>query len=210
MITIATLEKLREKMRLPLPGKAAQFKMAHVARQAEYPVPPHARKAGVLAMFYPNAREEWQLALIERVSRSAEDRHGGQISFPGGGFEEKDGTLLRTALRETREEIGVDTSQVEVLGPLTELYIPVSNYVVYPFAGILPFTPSFSPQWDEVASVVETPLEILLDPKTRQMTEVRISSNILLKDVPFFNVKGKVIWGATAMMLSELLELLGE
>lgn len=210
MITIATLEKLREKMRHPLPGKAAQFKMAHVARQAEYPVPPHARKAGVLAMFYPNAREEWQLALIERVSRSAEDRHGGQISFPGGGFEEKDGTLLRTALRETREEIGVDTSQVEVLGPLTELYIPVSNYVVYPFAGILPFTPSFSPQWDEVASVVETPLEILLDPQTRQMTEVRISSNILLKDVPFFNVKGKVIWGATAMMLSELLELLGE
>ncbi len=210
MITMTTLEKLRERMRKPLPGKAAQFKMAHVARRTDYPAPSHARKAGVLAMFYPDAREEWQLALIERVSRSAEDRHGGQISFPGGGFEEQDGTLLRTALRETYEEIGVDTSQVEVLGPLTELYIPVSNYIVYPFAGILPVTPSFSPQWDEVASVVETPLETLLDPATRQVTELRLSSNIILKEVPFFNVKGKVIWGATAMMLSELLELLAE
>lgn len=210
MITMATLEKLRGRMQNPLPGKQAQFKMAHVARQTEYPAPGNARKAGVLAMFYPNPREEWQLALIERVSRSAEDRHGGQISFPGGGFEEKDGTLLHTALRETYEEIGVDTSRVEVLGPLTELYIPVSNYIVYPFAGILPFTPSFYPQWDEVASVVETPLEALLDPATRQVTELRLSSNIILKDVPFFNVQGKVIWGATAMMLSELLELLGE
>lgn len=208
MITQATIQKLQDRMQRQLPGKEAQYRMAHAVRRADAPVPDHARKAGVLAMFYPNIRDEWNLALIERVTLHSNDRHGGQISFPGGGYEEKDQTLLQTALRETREEIGVDTSQVEVLGPLTELYIPVSNYLVHPFVGILPFTPVFSPQWDEVAAVVEAPLGDFLNPSSRQMTDLRLSQHIVLKDVPYFNIAGKVIWGATAMMLNELLTLL--
>ncbi|MBK8493095.1 MAG: CoA pyrophosphatase [Saprospirales bacterium] len=208
MITEAKLFQLQERMQAPLPGKEAQYRMAHVARQAEYPIPDHARKAGVLALFYPNSQGQWHLALIERVSHHSNDRHGGQISFPGGGFEAEDGTLMRTALRETEEEIGIHTSDVQVLGPLTDLYIPVSNYLVHPFAGILSGTPTFSPQWSEVKAVVEAPLDLLCDPATRQTTDLHISSNMLLKDVPYFNVFGKVIWGATAMMLSELLELL--
>ncbi|MCB9282803.1 MAG: CoA pyrophosphatase [Lewinellaceae bacterium] len=200
--------QLKERLHGPLPGKDAQFRMAHVARRIDVPVPDHARQAGVLALFYPDREGQWNLALIERVSHNPNDRHGGQISFPGGRFEEADGTMLRTALRETREEIGVDTSRVEVLGALTDLYIPVSNYQVHPFVGVLETTPTFFPQWEEVASIVEAPLDLLCDPATRQTTDLRISSNILLKDVPYFNVLGKVIWGATAMMLSELLELL--
>jgi len=210
MITQTKLYQLEEKMREGLPGKGAQYRMAHVARQTEYPIPDHARQAGVLALFYPDLEKRWHLALIERVSHNPNDRHSGQISFPGGRFEEEDQTLLRTALRETEEEIGVDTSSVKVLGALTDLYIPVSNYQVHPFVGILSHTPTFSPQWDEVQSIVETPLDILCDPATRQRTDLRLSDHIVLKNVPFFNVSGKVIWGATAMMLSELLELLEE
>lgn len=182
--------------------------MAHLARRGEFPIPDSARKAGVLAMFYPNAQGEWHLALIERVSHHPGDRHGGQISFPGGRYEEGDGTLMQTALRETREEIGVDTSDVKVLGALTELYIPVSNYLVHPFVGILPYTPVFSPQWSEVQSVVEASLESLLQASTRQITDLQLSTNILLKEVPYFNVSGKVVWGATAMILNELLEVM--
>ena len=208
MIMDAKLFQLQERIQGPLPGKNAHYRMAHVGRRGELTVPDHARQAGVLALFYPDRKEQWNLALIERVSHNPNDRHGGQISFPGGRFEKADGTLVRTALRETQEEIGVDSSEVQVLGPLTDLYIPVSNYQVHPFVGIMYHTPSFSPQWEEVAAVVEVPLELLCDPSTRQTTDLRLSANILLKDVPYFNVFGKVIWGATAMMLNELLELL--
>ena len=208
MFTETIFHKLQERMQRPLPGKEAQFRMAHLARRGDFPVPESARNAGVLAMFYPGAGGSWKLALIERVSHHPGDRHGGQISFPGGKFEDGDGTLLRTALRETQEEIGVDTAAVEVLGPLTELYIPVSNFLVHPFVGILPYTPTFSPQWDEVQSVVEVSLDQLLLPSARQVTDLQLSPNILLRDVPYFNVEGKVVWGATAMMLSELLDII--
>lgn len=208
MLTNTNLDRLGDRLQRPLPGQDAQWRMAHLARRGEFPIPDSARKAGVLAMFYPNAQGEWQLALIERVSHHPGDRHGGQISFPGGRYEDGDGTLMQTALRETREEIGVDTSDVKVLGPLTELYIPVSNYLVHPFVGILPYTPVFSPQWDEVQSVVEASLESLLQASTRQITDLQLSTNILLKEVPYFNVSGKVVWGATAMILNELLEVM--
>ena len=203
-----TLNRLQDRIKAPLPGKEAQFRMAHAARQGEYPVPDNARRAGVLALLYPDAREEWNLALIQRVSNFPGDRHGGQIAFPGGGYEENDGTMMRTALRETQEEIGVDASQVHVLGPLTELYIPVSNYMVYPFVGILPFTPVFTPQRDEVDAIVEAPLASLIHPETRKKTDLLLAPNILLKDVPCFKLEERIIWGATAMMISELLALL--
>jgi 8-oxo-dGTP pyrophosphatase MutT (NUDIX family) len=198
--------KLREKLRAPLPGRAAQNKMAHGVRRSDAPPPADARQAGVLALFYPKAAE-WHLVLIERSRSNANDRHSGQVSFPGGKYEEGDGTLAMTALREAEEEVGVKPQDIELLGHLTELYIPVSNFLVNPFVGITHQTPSFSPQQTEVQAIIEVPFELLCQPQTRQAADLRIGANITLRQVPCYQVFGKPVWGATAMILSELLEI---
>jgi len=200
------ITKLQEKLRAPLPGRAAQNKMAHGVRRSDQPPPEDARQAGVLALFYPKAAE-WHLVLIERSRSNANDRHSGQVSFPGGKYEETDGTLAVTALREAEEEVGVQPQHIELLGPLTELYIPVSNFLVKPFVGITHQTPSFSPQQTEVQAILEVPFDLLCQPQTRQETDLRIGANITLRQVPCYQVFGKAVWGATAMILSELLEI---
>ena len=203
------IDRLKEKLQAPLPGIEAQYKMAHVVRRRYEPPPPTARQAGVLALFYPKGTT-WHIVLIERASSHPADRHGGQISFPGGKYEETDGTLAITALREAEEEVGIDPEKIELIGELTELYIPVSNFLVKPYVGLTTNTPRFRPQAEEVRAILEPPFELFLRQDTRQETDLQISDNITLKKVPFFNVFGKVVWGATAMMLNELLEAVNE
>lgn len=198
---------LEEKLQGPLPGIEAQYKMAHVIRQRYGPVPPDAKQAGVLALFYPKA-SAWHIVLIERALSHLDDRHGGQISFPGGKYEEGDNTLANTALREAQEEIGVNPDEIELVGKLTDLYIPVSNFLVKPYVGYTNITPDFQPQLSEVRSVLEVPFELLKHPATRQKTDLELAPNLTLRNVPCFNVFNKVVWGATAMMLSELLEVM--
>lgn len=190
-----------------LPGREVQYQMAHVIRRRYEPAPRSARKAGVLALFYPRD-SGWHIVLIERNSSHPDDRHGGQISFPGGKFEEGDRNLADTALREAHEEVGVDPDTVKLIGELTELYIPVSNFLVKPYVGYTTVTPHFRPQLSEVRSIVEAPVERLRQPETRQVTDLHLADNITLRKVPYFNVENKVVWGATAMMLNELLELI--
>ena len=182
--------------------------MAHVVRRRVDPPPADARHAGVLALFYPK-NSDWHIVLIERASSHADDRHSGQVGFPGGKYEEEDQTLDNTALREAEEEVGVDSSQVELLGKLTDLYIPVSNFLVSPYVGFTTQTPQFQPQLSEVRAVLEVPFERLAHPDTRQKTDLSLSQNIILRNVPYFDVQGKIVWGATAMMLNELLEVSG-
>lgn len=202
----AFIERLQKKLhRGVLPGPEAQYRMAHVGRRHAPAPPPNARLASVLALFFPK-NEAWHLVLIERVT-NRDDRHSGQISFPGGRYEEADGSLADTALREAEEEVGVDAGKVEILGRLTELYIPVSNYRVSPFVGFVDFQPRFRPEVAEVAGVLEVPYTLLADPCAVQYTDLRVTENITLRGVPYYNVFGKMVWGATAMMLSELLDL---
>ncbi|MBR9919890.1 MAG: CoA pyrophosphatase [Bacteroidetes bacterium] len=199
--------QLHKALQNPLPGVEKQYEMAHAVRNPAYSTPPDARQAGVMALFYPK-QEDWHLVLIERTSRNPNDRHGGQVSFPGGKHEPEDQDLRQTALRETEEEIGVGAKDIEVLGKLTELYIPVSHFQVHPYVGLLPYQASFDPQEEEVESILEVPVNHLLDPKRRLTTDLKVRENMILKRVPYFELEDKIVWGATAMMLNELIHII--
>lgn len=202
------IKQLQDRLLAPLPGPEAQYEMAHGSRKGLYGHPGDAKQAGVLALLYPKA-EDWHVVFIERVSNQ-KDRHSGQISFPGGRFEASDQTLANTALREAEEEIGITQKDVQVLGALSQLYIPVSNFLVHPYVGFIDYTPSFLPEASEVADILETPFKTFLKEENVAQKAIHLSGNLILKDVPHFNVANKVIWGATAMMMNELVVLAKE
>lgn len=201
---------LRERLALPLPGIDAQFKMAFARRAEELrrnpTPPPDARIACVLNLLHRH-EGHWRTVLIQRTE-NPRDRHSGQVSFPGGRYEESDGELVNVALRETHEEVGISPLEVEVLGRLTELYIPVSNFVVYPFVAVLHGPPDFRPQTEEVETILTPPLALFTQADNRKMTDLTVTHGITLKGVPYFDVEGRVVWGATAMIMSEFLEVM--
>ena len=198
---------LKKRFQAPLPGRAAQSKMAFAGRgNYNVIIPKDVKIACVLCLLYPR-NEDWHIVLIERVA-AENDRHSGQIGFPGGKYEPADGTYLNGALREAEEEVGIKPQDVTIIGKMTPLYIPVSNFHVYPFVGALDYTPIFIPEEKEVQEVVEVPLDLLIAKETRQQKTLILRNKYVLKNVPYFNVKNKTIWGATAMMLSEFIEIL--
>ncbi|MCB0639493.1 MAG: CoA pyrophosphatase [Lewinella sp.] len=200
------IEKLTQRLQEPLPGPEAQYRLAHAVRRPLGPPPPDARQASVLDLFYPKA-DEWNLVLIERTSSHPDDRHGGQIGFPGGRVEPEDPSLGHAALREAEEEVGAPAHDIRLLGRLTELYIPVSNYLVHPFVGWLDYAPDFRRQVTEVAAILEVPYASFQDLSNLRKTDLQITPSIRLREVPFFAVQQKIVWGATAMMIGELLAL---
>jgi len=157
------------------------------------------RPAGVLVLMFPQ-ESDWQIVLTRRSEKLR--GHGGQISFPGGRQDPHDRTLTDTALRETSEELGIRTQNIQIIGTLSQIYIPPSHYDVLPTVGILQSIPIFKPSPDEVAEVFTLPLEDLLNPRIKQTESWRFEG--IRMDVPFYLVKGHKVWGATAMMLSEL------
>ena len=161
------------------------------------------RKAAVLMLFYPK-NSVTHLALI--VRNSYPGVHSSQIGFPGGKVEEYDADLEETALRETHEEVGVHPDKIQIIKPFSEIYIPPSNFLVTPYLGFSTEDLEFTPNPDEVKRVLELPIHQLLNDEIIVQTKMTTSyaTNI---DVPAFQVEKYVVWGATAMMLSELKEL---
>jgi 8-oxo-dGTP pyrophosphatase MutT (NUDIX family) len=201
------IEKLKERYREGLPGRPFQAQMATYAKRLQLmDAPPTARLAAVLALLFPK-EDEWHILLTERTSSNPNDRHKGQISFPGGQYDPEDADLKACALREAHEEVGIPPSVVNMIGPLTDLYIPVSNFHVHPYLGYMTHTPTYTQQTAEVKSIIETPLSILQQSGIRKLTTIKVSESIILNDVPYFDVFGNVVWGATAMMLGEFVEL---
>ena len=198
------LAALRHDLQQPLPGQAAQYQMAPRPRPGaeEEDMPAtNARRSSVLILFYPYADTVY-FPLILRPTYPGV--HSGQVGLPGGGQEPGE-DLVQTALREAHEEVGVDPAQVEVLGQLSNLYIRPSNNLVLPVIGWMPMRPTFIPDSHEVALLIEAPLLEFLDP-ANQRTEIWQLQN-RSASVPFFGVQNQVIWGATAMILGELLAL---
>lgn len=162
------------------------------------------RNAAVMMLFYPKDTIT-HLVLIIRATYPGV--HSSQIAFPGGKLEDTDADLKAAALRETEEEIGVIKNSIEVIRPFSEIYIPPSNFLVSPFLGICKNELTFILQEDEVAGIIELPLSDFMDDSnvvTRKLT----TSYAVDIDVPAFLVKEHVVWGATAMMMSELKETL--
>ncbi|NAS12066.1 NUDIX hydrolase [Poritiphilus flavus] len=193
---------------LPLPGTASHYKMAPEIRIKELKKgllngrEPY--KAGVMALFYPDALSKTHLILILRNTYPGV--HSNQIGFPGGKQESEDRDLLETALRETHEEIGVPPSMVQVIRPITEVYIPPSNFQVQPFVGIYHKKVPFVPEQSEVAALVEVSLDDFMD-DNKLITQNLSTSYAKNIAVPAFEFNGYTVWGATAMMLSEIKEL---
>lgn len=199
------IPQLTKALQQPLPGVEAQARLAHHSRKGLYGHSRDAKKAAVLALFFPK-KSDWHLVFIQRTAHE-KDRHAGQISFPGGRYEENDLDFRETALRETEEEVGIEASTIQLLGDLSTLYIPVSNFLVHPFVGYIDYTPIFKPDPSEVAAVLELPFSAFLEDQAIDTTHIRLSNQFILKNVPHFNVNNHVIWGATGMMMSELVSV---
>jgi 8-oxo-dGTP pyrophosphatase MutT (NUDIX family) len=195
--------------KFPLPGPAAHARMAHAVRKVE-PVPDDAttKQAAVLLTLFEKSPGDWHLIFIRRVSSHQQDKHAGQIGFPGGKREVSDPDLMYTALREAEEEIAIDLAGIDVLGPLTPLYITVSKFLVHPYLAYSWKDPQLTRQESEVEEILEIPLASFLDQSSRQATRIHLTTGIVLNHVPSFQVNGQVIWGATAMILNEFLDIL--
>ena len=165
------------------------------------------REAGVLALVYPNPEKEAMLLFILR--RTYSGVHSGQMAFPGGKKESSDQDLWETALRETEEEVGVPRQVVQYLTKLTEVYIPPSNFLVQPYLGWCEEKPPLAKQEEEVEEIIEISVGELFARKSHINTEISTSYANKM-EVPAYHVQNQIIWGATAMMLSEIEALFAE
>jgi 8-oxo-dGTP pyrophosphatase MutT (NUDIX family) len=199
------IAELQKRLVNNLPGEAAQLKMAPITRLIELErertsVEP--RKSAVLVVFFPD-KGKVKIILIKRAVDQTV--HSGQISFPGGKLEKTDKDLKQTALRETQEEIGLNPEKLTIIGSLSKLYIPPSNFDVYPFVGFVEQMPALKIN-REVQHVLEVDFDELRKP------EICIEKPIFHRtgkevNVPSYVIQDEIIWGATAMIISELLEI---
>jgi 8-oxo-dGTP pyrophosphatase MutT (NUDIX family) len=220
--------RLREALSRPLPGLDAQLKMAPSPRVGWDPLkfPEGARNGAALLLVYPTVAEAsafakasadktvgkphddtWHVALTVRGSGLR--NHTGQVSLPGGGVEEGE-TFEQAAVREANEEIGIDPATVEILGRLTPLHIPVSGFLLHSIVGFTSMRPAFQRAEWEVARIIEVPVAALSDPAVvkREIRTRVVKGQPIDVDVPYFDIDGEKVWGATAMVLAEFCAIL--
>jgi 8-oxo-dGTP pyrophosphatase MutT (NUDIX family) len=203
---IADIENALKK---PLPGKKAQHGMAPAYRpdyELEDVLKFNPRIGGVLLLLDPAGSET---KVVMTLRKQYEGTHSGQMSFPGGRQDPADSSIIQTALRETFEEIGVPAHAIRIIGSLSELYIPPSNFLVYPSVGVLQQEAPFLKQENEVEKIVEIPLSFFLDAASRSTAKIKIMGNTEV-EVPAYIYDGFTIWGATAIMMSEFVYMLTE
>jgi 8-oxo-dGTP pyrophosphatase MutT (NUDIX family) len=197
--------RLKAEILSGLPGTEVQWQMASLNRINNLAFLPgdDARTAAVLILLYP---DNGSIHTVFMQRAEYDGVHGGQISFPGGKKEKEDDTIIQTAIRETWEETGTDPHHVSVIGTLTPLYIPVSNMLVTPVVGWTDEKPVFRHKPDEVQFLINAELKSFLDETIIKRKPFEVRGEML--DIRYFDYKGHTIWGATAMILNELLNIL--
>ncbi len=204
---LSVLSLLVNGMKHPLPGKEAQLSMSPTPvdyKRFETSLPVDHRKGAVLILLYPKEGQAF-FPLIKRPEYPGV--HSGQIAFPGGKMEEEDESEVDTALREAWEEVGVRPEQVNIIGKMSDLFIPASNFLVSPIVGFSEQIPDFVPEKSEVARIIQAAVSTLYEPGFRKQKVLEFSQSFRL-DTPYFEVDKEMVWGATAMILGELLQIL--
>lgn len=201
MIYSEFINSLYDKLGNDLPGIEAHKIMAPYRQSVSSYFEkkrPEPKLSAVMILFYPIDYVP-HFCLMQRPVYDG--THSGQVSFPGGKMEDVDFNLKETAIRETKEEVGIDN--IQVLGQLSDIYIPPSNFLVSPFIGMLDSKPAFIPDEREVADILEVPFFDILDERIVKQTQIKVSSGIKIK-TPFYDIQNRVVWGATAAILAEL------
>lgn len=201
------LKLLEKGLNQPLPGKVAHLSMAPQPvdmKRFDSRLPDDFRRGAVLIMLYPVENQAY-FPLIKRPEYPGV--HSGQIAFPGGKMDEIDTDVVDTALREAAEEVAIDRKKVKVIGQLSDLFIPASNFLVSPILGYSLEVPEFIPEKREVDRIIPTSIQTLILPQTKRRTMLDFGRGFQL-DTPYFSVEDEIVWGATAMILGEFIQLL--
>ena len=193
--------KLTKKMKGNLSGQASHQKMMvqprYISPDNKTPIP-----AAVLILLYPD-KKQWHFFLTKRTKTV--EHHKGQISLPGGMLEEGESNK-EAAIRETYEEMGIESKRIDIIGSLTPLHIPVSGFKIFPFVGWIKEKPKLKIQTNEVSRVLSPTIENLLDKRTQKEKYSRILGKKV--KIPFFDLDNETVWGATSMILSEFRSVL--
>lgn len=203
-----SIEELKKRLKSELPGEEAHVPMSPIGRGKSSEALKNAREVreSAVAIVIFQEEESFSSVLIQRPTYKGV--HSGQVCLPGGKREDFENHLHETAIRECVEETGLNEAHLHLLGALTPVYIPVSNHHVHPYIFHHPNTPSYSPDPREVVEIIPFEIGNLLDDTKMKRTDIMIRENYTLKNIPYFDIESRIVWGATAIILHEFRELL--
>ena len=207
MIFKEIIHELYEAFNRPLPGFEAHLELAPYRKKVELNIKKNNPKiASTLLLLYPKHNDIY-FCLTER--QTYKGTHSNQISFPGGKNEIGE-TIKETALRECNEEIGVQIDEINIIGELTQVYVPPSNFLIHPFVGYCDFKPNFKPNTREVKSIIEIKINDLYKSELIKKTKMTFGTKDqrFQADVPYMDLNNKIIWGATSVILNEFRKML--